>query len=50
MINVSLEEIAKTYRDEIWKLHGILRAILSDREPKFASMFMKDLIKALETK
>jgi len=28
---VSLEKIAKIYRDEIWKLHGIPRQILSDR-------------------
>jgi len=47
---VSLEEIAKIYRDEIWKLHRIPRAILSDREPQFASRFIKDLTKALETK
>jgi len=29
--NISLEEIAKIYRDDIWKLHGIPRKILSDR-------------------
>ena len=31
--NVSSEEIAKIYWDEIWKLHGVPRAILSDRGP-----------------
>ena len=50
MTNVSLKEIAKIYQDEIWKLHGIPRTILSDREPQFASRFMEDLMKALETK
>ena len=40
-INISLEEIAKIYRDEVWKLHGIPRKILSNREPQFASKFMK---------
>ena len=50
MINVLLEEIAKIYWDEIWKLHGIPRAILSNREPQFALRFMEDLTKALETK
>jgi len=30
MTNISLEEIAKIYRDEIWKLHGVPRTILSD--------------------
>ena len=29
--NISAEDIAKIYRDEIWKLHRILRKILSDR-------------------
>jgi len=35
--NISLEGIVKIYRDEIWKLHGVPRKILSDREPQFAS-------------
>jgi len=30
MTNISSEEIAKIYRDEIWKLHGVPRMILSD--------------------
>jgi len=50
MINVSSEEIAKIYWDEIWKLHGIPRAILSDRGPQFTSRFIEDLTKALGTK
>jgi len=50
MINVLLEEIAKIYRDEIWKLHRILRAILSDRGPQFALRFIEDLTKVLGTK
>jgi len=48
--NISSEEIAKIYHDEIWKLHGIPRTILSDRGPQFASRFMEDLMKALGTK
>ena len=28
--NISLEGIAKIYRDEIWKIHGVPRTILSD--------------------
>jgi len=50
MTNVSLEEIAKIYCDKIWKLHGVPRTILSNREPQFASRFMEDLMKVLETK
>jgi len=47
MTSVSLEEIAKIYIDEIWKLHGIPK-ILSDREPQFISRFMEEFMKALE--
>ena len=49
-MNVSSEKIAKIYRDEIQKLHGVPGAILSDREPQFASRFMEDLMKALGTR
>jgi len=28
--SISSEEIAKIYRDNIWKLHGVPRKILSD--------------------
>jgi len=31
--NISSEEITKVYRDEIWKLYGIPRNILSNRGP-----------------
>ena len=48
--NVSSEEIAKIYKDDIWKLHGIPRKILSDRGPQFASKFMEEFTKALGTK
>jgi len=33
MTNISSEEIAKIYQNEIWKLHGVPRTILSDRGP-----------------
>jgi len=36
-MNISSEGITKIYRDDIWKLHGIPRKILSDRGPQFAS-------------
>ena len=45
--NISAEDIAKIYRDEIWKLHRIPRKILSDRGPQFASRFIEQLTKAL---
>ena len=50
MTNISLEGITKIYRDNIWKLHGVPKKILSDREPQFASKFMEEFTKALGTK
>jgi len=48
--NLSSEGVAKIYRDEIWKIHGIPKTILSDRGPQFASKFMEDLTRVLGTK
>ena len=48
--NISLEGIAKIYRDNIWKLHVVPRKILSNRRLQFALKFMKEFTKALETK
>ena len=48
--NISSEGMVKIYRDNIWKLHGIPRKILSDRGLQFASKFMEEFIKTLGTK
>jgi len=48
--NISSERIAKIYRDNIWKLHGIPKKILSDQEPQFTSKFMEEFTKALGMK
>ena len=45
-----MEGIVKIYRDDIWKLHGVPRKILSDRGPQFALKFMEEFTRALETK
>jgi len=50
MTNISSEGIARIYRDEIWKIHGVPRMILSNRGPQFASKFMEDFTKVLGTK
>ena len=50
MTNVLSEGITKIYRDDIWKLHGIPRKILSDRGLQFTSKFMKEFTRALGTK
>ena len=46
--NISSEKIAKIYWDKIWKIHGVLRKILSNRGPQFASRFIEEFTKALE--
>ena len=48
--SISLEGIAKIYRDEIWKIHGVPRTITSDQGPQFASRFMEEFTKVLGTK
>jgi len=37
MTIVSSEKIAKIYKDNILKIHGVPKKILSDRESQFAS-------------
>ena len=49
-INISLEEIAKIYQDNIWKLHEVLRKILSDQRSQFVSKFIEELTKVLGIK
>ena len=49
-MNISLEGIAKIYRDDIWKLYGAPRKILSNRRLQFASKFMEEFMKTLGTK
>jgi len=47
--SISSEEIAKIYKDNIWKLHGIPKEILSDQGPQFALKFMEEFTRALGT-
>ena len=49
-MNISLEQIAKIYKNKIWKLHRIPKKILSNIRPQFTSRFMKEFMKALGTK
>ena len=43
-------EVARIYQDNIWKIHGIPKKIISNRGPQFASTFIEELCKALEIK
>jgi len=50
IMNVSSEEIANIYKDNIWKLHRVPRKVLSNRGPQFVSRVIEKLMKVLETK
>ena len=44
------DDIAKIFMREIFKLHGLAKAIVSDRDVKFTSNFWKGLFVDLGTK
>ena len=46
------EGLAKLFRDNVWKLHGLPESVISDRGPQFAAGMTKELNKMLgiETK
>ena len=46
----SLDQSAQLYINEIVRLHGVPASIVSDRDPRFTSMFWKSLHGALGTK
>ena len=48
----TVEGLARLFRDNVWKLHGLLKSVISDRGPQFAAGLIKELNKMLgiETK
>jgi len=46
----SAEGLARLFRDNVWKLHGLPESIISDRGPQFAAGLMKELNKMLGIK
>ena len=46
----SVEELARLFRDNVWKLHGLPKSIILDRGPQFIAELMKELNKILEIK
>ena len=48
----SARGLGTLFRDHVWKLHGLPETALSDRGPKFATEFMKELneIQGIKTK
>jgi len=45
-----VEGLVRLFRDNMWKLHGLPKSIISDREPQFAAGIMRELNKMLGTK
>jgi len=46
----SAEGLARLFRDNMWKLHGLPESIISDRESQFVVGLMKELNRMLEIK
>ena len=40
---ISAEELARLFRDNMWKLHGLPESIISDRGPQFVAGLMREL-------
>ena len=47
---MSVEGLVRLFRDNVWKLHGLLESILSDRGPHFAAELTKELNRMLGIK
>jgi len=47
---ISVERLARLFRNNIWKLHGLPESVVSDRGPQFAVELTKELNKMLEIK
>src|SRR6185295_4489635 len=48
--SITAPELAKIFFDNVFKLHGMPEGIISDRDPKFTSLFWKALFKCMGTK
>jgi len=46
----SAEELARLFRDNVWKLHGLPESIILDRGPQFAAGLMRELNEILGIK
>ena len=47
---IMAEDLAKLFRNNMWKLHGFPESIISDREPQFVVELIKELNEMLEIK
>jgi len=46
----SAEGLARLFRDNVWKLHGLPESIISDRGPQFTAGLMRELNQILQIK
>jgi len=44
----SAEGLVRLFRNNVWKLHGLTKSVISDRGPQFAAEMTKKLNKMLE--
>jgi len=47
MEKISVEGLARLFRDNVWKLHGLPESIILDRGPQFVAGLMKELNRML---
>ena len=50
MEGISAEGLARLFRDNVWKLHGLPESVVSDRGPQFVVELMKELNRILGIK
>jgi len=43
----SAKELARLFQDNVWKLHGLLESVVSDRRPQFVAELIKELNRML---
>jgi len=49
-VKTSVEGLARLFRDNVWKLHGLPESIISDRRPQFTARLMRKLNEMLGIK
>ena len=47
---VDSKQLAQIFVDNVFRLHGIPRSIVSDRDPRFMSRFWRAIFETLESK
>ena len=45
---ITAEGLARLFRDNVWKLHGVPESVISDRGPQFVARLMRELNKCWE--